>query len=110
MKISEVIYSEHPTTCQIQQEAVVPVQSIQTQHPTTKVAQIQRNKKKPQVSTRPIPDQIKHKFIQDRLTKHLMRQSNIVKPTADDIQIAKDRVATELKRGDLEYQKKLERM
>jgi hypothetical protein len=39
-----------------------------------------------------------------------MRQSNIVKPTADDIQIAKDRVATELKRGDLEYQKKLERM
>jgi hypothetical protein len=108
MKISEVIYSEHSRTCQIQQEAVVPVQSIQTQHPTRKVAQIQRNKKTPQVSTHPIPDQIKHKLVQDRLTKQLMRQSNIVKPTTDDIQIARDRVATELKRSDLEYQKKLE--
>ena len=107
MKISEVIYSEHTRTCQIQQEAVIPVQSIQTQHPTRKVAQIQRNKKKkPQVSTRPIPDQIKHKLIQDRLTKLLMRQSNIVKPTTDDIQIAKDRVTSELKRCDLEYKKK----
>lgn len=109
MKISEVIYTEQSRTCQIQQEAVVPVESIQTQHSTTKVAQIQRNKKKPQVSTRPIPDQIKHQLIQDRLTKLLMRQSNIVKPTTDDIQIARDRVATELKRTDLEYQKKLDR-
>ncbi len=38
-----------------------------------------------------------------------MRQSNIIKPTNDDIEIARDRVATELKRSDLEYQKKIER-
>jgi hypothetical protein len=115
MKISEVIYIEQPRTCQIQQEAVVPVQSIQTQHPTRKVAQIQssqdkqKQQQKPQVSTRPIPDQIKHKLIQDKLTRQLMRQSNIVKPTTDDIQIARDHVATELKRSDLQYQKKLDR-
>jgi len=104
MKINEVIHSEHTRTCQIQQEAVIPNQSTQTQHPTTKVAQIQRNKKKPQVSTRAIPDQIKHKLIQDRLTKLLMRQSNIVKPTTDDIRIAKNRVVTKLKRADMSFE------
>jgi hypothetical protein len=64
----------------------------------------------PQVSTQPIPDQIKHKVIQDRLTKQLMRQSNIVKPTIDDIRIAKNRAKTELKRSDLEYQLSSERI
>jgi CCR4-NOT transcriptional regulation complex NOT5 subunit len=108
MKISEIIHNELPRTCQIQQEAEIPVQSIKRQNSASRVAQIQRKSKKPQVSTRPIPDLIKHKLIQDRLTKLLMRQSNIVKPTTDDIQIAKDRVANELKRSDLEYQKKLE--
>ena len=108
MKINEVIVSEQHRTCQIQQEAVVRVKSIHTQHPTRKVAQIQRNKKKPQVSTQPIPDQIKHKLIQDKLTKLLMRQSNIVKPTTDDIEIARDRTETALKRADLEYQRKMD--
>jgi hypothetical protein len=110
MKINEVIVNEQHRTCQIQQEAVINGQSIQTQHPARKVAQIQRNKKKPQVSARAIPDQIKHKLIQDRLTKKLMRQSNIVKPTTDDIEIARDRVATELKRSDLEYQRRIDRV
>jgi hypothetical protein len=110
MKISEVIHSKQSRTCHIQQEAVTPAQTIHVQHPTRKVAQIQRNSMKHQVSTRPIPDQIKHKLIQDKLTKLLMRQSNIVKPTTDDIEIARNRVETELKRSDLEYQNKLERM
>lgn len=108
MKINEVIVNEQPRTCQIQQEAVFQDQRVQTQHPTRKVAQIQRNKKKPQVSTQPIPDQIKHKLIQDRLTKQFMRQSNIVKPTSDDIQIAKKRAETALKRADLDYQRKMD--
>ena len=69
-----------------------------------------RRKEKSQHNpSHPIPDQIKHKLIQDRLTKQLMRQSNIVKPTTDDIQIARDRVATELKRSDLEYQRQRDR-
>ena len=120
MKISEVIQSEQARTCQIQQEAVVRAQSIQTQHPKPIVAQIRSNprmfsrsdrrKEKSQHNpSHPIPDQIKHKLIQDRLTKQLMRQSNIVKPTTDDIQIARDRVATELKRSDLEYQRQRDR-
>ena len=109
MKINDVIQNIEPSSYQIQEEAVIPGQSIQTQLPTRKVAQIQRNKKKPQVSTRPIPDQIKHKLIQDRLTKQFMRQSNIVKPTTDDIEIARNRVETELKRSDLDYQREMNR-
>jgi hypothetical protein len=46
-------------------------------------------------------------LIQDKLTKHFMRQSNIVKPTNDDIRVAHDRVETELKRADLEFRKKV---
>jgi len=36
-----------------------------------------------------------------------LRQSNIVKPTSDDIRIAKNRAETALKRADLEYQKEI---
>ena len=98
MKINEVIVNEQHRTCQIQQEAVFSEESIQTQHPKRKLAQI---------SAEPIPNQIKHKLIQDKLTKQLMRHSNIVKPTSDDIRIAKNRAESALKRTDLEYQKKL---
>ena len=109
------IDSKSSRTCQIQQEAVIPLESVQTQHPKSKVAQIQNSQfqqQRPQrrkVSAQPIPDQIKHKLIQDRLSKKFLRQSHIVKPTSDDIRIARDRVETELKRSDLEYQKKIER-
>lgn len=108
MKINEVIKNEQHRTCQIKQEAVIPVQSIQTHNLTPKVAQTQQQQKR-HVSTKPIPDQIKHKLIQDRLTKQLMRQSNIVKPTSNDIQIARDRVASQLKRSDLEFQQEMEK-
>jgi hypothetical protein len=90
---------------------VIPDESVQTQQPTINAAQNRTSqvpKQHPKgrtVSSNPIPDQIKHKLIQDRLTKQFMRQSNIVKPTTDDIEIARDRVATELKRSDLEYQR-----
>jgi hypothetical protein len=96
MKINEVIVNEQPRTCQIQQEAVSQDQRVKTLHPTKKFAQ---------VSTDPIPDQLKHRVLQRRLTKQMMRQSNIVKPTSDDIHIAKNRAETALKRADLEYRK-----
>lgn len=115
MKINEVINTELSRTCQIQQEAMVRVKSIQTQHakPIDALSQSSNVKQKqPQqrkVSIQPIPNQIKHKLIQNRLTKQLMRQSNIVKPTTDDIKIARNRVETELKRSDLDYQREMNR-
>lgn len=114
MKISEVIRKEHSRTCQIQQEAVLQDASLQTQQPKINIAQNrasqvpQRRTYRSSVSPQPIPDQIKHKLIQDRLTKTMMRQSNIVKPTTDDIEIARNRVANELKRCDLDYKRRID--
>ena len=59
-------------------------------------------------SARPIPDAIKHHKIQQQLTRQFVRQSNIVRPTSDDIRIAKTNAETELKRADLEYRKREE--
>jgi hypothetical protein len=112
------IFNESNRTCQIQQEAVNPVASVQTQRQQSSVAQNQntqvqhQQQKRPRrrkISTEPIAYQLKHKLIQDRLSQQLMRQSNIVKPTIDDIRIARERVATELKRIDLQYRKGLKR-
>lgn len=116
MKIIDVIRNDHSRTCQIQQEAVIPDESVQTQQPTINAAQNRTSqvpKQHPKgriVSSNPIPDQIKHKLIQDRLTKQFMRQSNIIKPTTDDIEIARDRVTTQLKRSDLDYQRRIDRV
>ena len=99
MKISEVIVNDQHSTCQIQQEAVFQDQRVKTVHPSQKIAQ---------VSTEPIPNQLKHRLVQRRLTKQMMRQSNIVKPTADDVRIAHSRAETELKRAALEYQRKMD--
>lgn len=112
------IFNESNRTCQIQQEAVNPVASAHTQQQRSNVAQIknaqvqqqqQQRPRRRKISTQPIAYQLKHKLIQDRLSQQLMRQSNIVKPTIDDIRIARERVATELKRVDLQYRKGLER-
>ena len=59
-------------------------------------------------SARPIPDALKHQKIQQQLTRQFVRQSNIVRPTSDDIRIAKANAETELKRVDLEYRKREE--
>ena len=59
-------------------------------------------------SARPIADPIKHHKIQQQLTRQFVRQSNIVRPTSDDIRIAKTNAQTELKRADLEYRKREE--
>lgn len=104
MKISEVITNKQPKTSQIELESVIPVQSILTQRPKPKVAHT--HQKEHQVSTQPIPDQIKHKLIQDRLTMQFLRQRNIVKPTSDDIRIALNRTKTAIKRRNLEFKRR----
>jgi hypothetical protein len=109
LSLNQIVH-ESSETDQIQLEQAITPTVIQTQQPQLKNASVQSSQvsqrpRKRTVSSRPIPDQIKHKLIQDRLTKKLMRQSNIVKPTSDDIEIARDRVETELKRADLQYVK-----
>jgi len=59
-------------------------------------------------TARPIPDALKHQKIQQQLTRQFVRQSNIVRPTSDDIRIAKTNAETELKRADLQYRKREE--
>ena len=59
------------------------------------------------ISSRPIPDQIKHQIIQKRLTNQLLRQSNAVKPTLDDIRIARDDAEIQKKRATYQYEKSI---
>lgn len=99
MKINEVIQNEVPRTCQIQQEALFQDQQVHTLRPTNKITQI---------SAEPIPDELKHRLVQRRLTKQMMRHSNIVKPSSDDIRIARNRAETELKKADLDFKKRSE--
>ena len=116
MKINEVITIELARTCQIQREHAIKPLVVRSHLLPRKVAQIQssqdqqKQQQKPPVSTQAIPDQTKHKLIQDKLTKQFMRQSNIIKPTSDDIRIARDRAETILKRADLDYQMSMERI
>lgn len=111
MKINEVIKNEQRRTCQIQQEQAIRPLIVRRRADSRKVAQIQqlpgqqKPTTKPQVSSQSIPDQLKHRLVQRRLTKQFMRQSNIVKPTTDDIRIAKNSAETNLKRANLDYQK-----
>jgi hypothetical protein len=71
-------------TCQIQREQELRPLVVRSHQLPRKVAQIQssqdqhKQQQKPPVSTQAIPDQTKHKLIQDKLTKQFMRQSNIV--------------------------------
>lgn len=115
MSLTQIV-SEASETDQIQLEAmfrplVVRRQVQPRKHAQIKSSQDQQQSKrsqKQQVSAKPIAASIKHKLIQDKLTKHFMRQSNIVKPTTDDVRIAHDRAETELKRADLEFKKRSE--
>lgn len=112
LSVSEIV-SESPQSDQIQREQAIRPQTVQRRAQPPKVAQIaipraQQRQKKRQVSVRPIAAPLKHQVVQNKLTKQFMRQSNIVKPTADDIQIAKNRAETALKKADLDYKKQAE--
>jgi hypothetical protein len=60
------------------------------------------------VTTQPIASQYKHRLAQQQVIRQLLRASNIVKPSASDIEIAKNVVARRLKRVDFERQKDIE--
>ena len=110
------IVTEAPQEDQIQREQAIRPNAVCRRAQPPKVAQIQpsqvqqqrKGTKRRQVSVQPIAATIKHKLIQDKLTKQFMRQSNIVKPTSNDIRVARDRAETELKRADLEVRNKVE--
>jgi hypothetical protein len=113
LSVSEIV-SESPQTDQIQIEQAIRPQAVQRRAQLPKVAliqssQVQQQSKRPRkrrLSTRAIADPIKHDLVQNRLTKQFMRQSNIVKPTTDDIRIARNRAETELKKADLDFKKR----
>lgn len=114
LSVSEIV-SESSQTDQIQLEQAIRPQAVCRRAQPRKIAQIQpsqvqQQRKRPQkrLSTRAIADPIKHDLVQNRLTKQFMRQSNIVKPTTDDIRIAKSRAETALKKADLEFKKQAE--
>jgi len=55
----------------------------------------------------PLPSQVKHDEVINNLTKQITQNANKLRPTKRDIQIAVDRVKTNQKRANREYQKKL---
>jgi hypothetical protein len=106
INLSEIVCESLRST-QIQREA--PISSRVTQRvqqpqkgALTRSYQARRSVQR-LPTARPIPDALKHQKIQQRLTRQFVRQSNIVRPTSDDIRIAKANAETELKRVDLEY-------
>lgn len=104
LSISQIV-SESPRTDQIQQETMITPPVMQRRIPLRKHAHIQSSK----VTARPIANQLKRDLVRQKLTTQLMRQSNTIKPTQDDVRVARNRAATELKRADLEYQKAMDR-
>jgi len=111
INLSEIV-SESLRSTQIQRDAPISSRVVQ------RVQQPQRGELKRSYqartavqrlpSARPIADPIKHQKIQQQLTRQFVQQSNIVRPTSDDIRIAKTNAETELKRVDLEYRKREE--
>lgn len=65
-----------------------------------------KQKRKRVVSATPIPDQLKRERNIRKLTKQLLRKSNIPNPTQDEFNDAIERYKTIQKRVDLEFEKK----
>lgn len=61
-----------------------------------------------QISSLPIADQSKHQMVQKLLLGQLIRRSNIVEPTSDDLEVAKNVFDRELKRADYEHKREVE--
>ena len=55
----------------------------------------------------PIPSQEKHNEVINYLTKQITQNANKLRPTKRDIQIAVDRVKTNQKRANREYEQKM---
>ena len=114
LSLSEVVVNESPKTDQIHLEELCTPQVVETQAQNRKTAkkrssqvvlqrqQPQKKAKTQAVTSLPVADSIKHELVRDKLTNKFVRQSNIVKPTEDDIRVAKTRAETALKRADLD--------
>ena len=115
VSITEIV-NESSRTCEIQAKTIFPEQTTQTLPPEQINDSVQASQanalapKKRQVSARPIASPVKHELIRRRLTRQLMRQSNIVSPNADDLRVARSRAETALKRADLEHQKRVNQL
>ena len=111
INLSEIV-TESLRSTQIQLEAPLTPPTVQRVQQPQKGALTRSYQARRSVQTlpssRPIPDALKHHKIQQQLTRQFVRQSNIVRPTSDDIRIAKTNAETELKRADLEYRKREE--
>ena len=112
MSLTE-IFKESPENDQIQLEQVVAPPTIARAQPQHQIAQIQsspasrlRGRPKRQIPSQAIPDQIKHKIIQKRLTAQMLKRGNVVKPTADDMRIARDEAEVQQKRANYEHEQK----
>jgi len=111
VNLSEIVCESLRST-QIQLEAPISSRAVQRvqqpQRDAQKRSYVGRRSVQRLPSARPIADPIKHHKIQQQLTRQFVQQSNIVRPTSDDIRIAKTNAETELKRADLEYRKREE--
>jgi hypothetical protein len=117
VSLSEVVVNESPQTDQIHLDELCTPQVIETQAPHRKTAlkrssQVVLHRQRPLIKAKsqavtslPVADPIKHELVRDKLTNKFVRQSNIVKPTEDDIRVAVSRAETALKRADLDYKK-----
>jgi hypothetical protein len=120
VSLSEVVVNESSQTDQVQLDELCTPQVTETQAPHRKTAQKRssqvvvkrqqplKKQKSQAVTVSPVADPIKHELVRDKLTKQLVLQSNIVKPTNDDIRVAVTRAETALKRADLDYKKRAE--
>lgn len=112
INLSEFISETSEIEKQLSKRHLAPIKSIDQvlhrENDQSKPSQVTLQKRSPprrRLSTRAIATPSKHDLVQDMLTKQFMLQSNIVKPTSDDIRIAKSRAETALKRADLDYQR-----
>ena len=103
INLSEIVCESLRST-QIQLEAPLTPPTVQRvqqpQRGAQKRSYVGRRSVQTLPSARPIPDALKHQKIQQQLTRQFVRQSNIVRPTSDDIRIAETNAETELKRPD----------
>lgn len=95
--ITEIV-NESARTCQIQLVQEIRPKRIRGQQPHATSDSVQASlvddaglqPRRPKLSARPIASPLKHELIRRRLTRQLMRQSNIVSPTADDVRVARN--------------------
>ena len=72
--------------------------------------QKRQQRRKKQIPSTPIADQLKHEVLIRKLTARLARQSNMVRPSEEDLRVAQDRVEIAQKRADLDYTRRANKL